>query len=314
MVSSETIRQELQLLIRNFEAELHSADLRRKVRCLVPVVLELRKLGKSLIPADLASSARSRILHYLREYPRTVIDGDELHVVSSIQDYPRRVRELRVEHGWSIATGVSMREFFGSGETVPVEFLEIKPDQYVLLDEAQDRDAAHRWNLANSIRREHGSSKDKIIKYMLENIGRPISGEELRYVCGNRTEWARRVRELRSEHGWAVATQSTGRPDLPVGMYVLESNRQSPEHDRVIPDEIRRSAMRRDGYSCTKCQWSHDDWNPSDPRHLELHHVSAHVSGGLNTYDNLITLCSSCHDVVHRQESGKKGKDRAAKS
>ncbi len=58
--------------------------------------------------------------------------------------------------------------------------------------------------------------------------------------------------------------------------------------------------LRRDGYKCTKCNWSHEEWNRSDPRHLELHHVKPHVKGGENTEANLTTLCTVCHDDVHR--------------
>ena len=101
--------------------------------------------------------------------------------------------------------------------------------------------------------------------------------------------------------GWPIATLQTGRPDLPVGHYVLQADRQSPEHDRHIPDNVRREAMRRDGYRCRECDWSHAEWNPSDPRHLELHHVEHHAMGGRNTEENLVTLCNVCHDVVHRR-------------
>ncbi len=128
-----------------------------------------------------------------------------------------------------------------------------------------------------------------------------LSGEELRYVANDKTEWARRVRELRTEFGWPITTKNTGRPDLAVGAYVLESLRQSPEHDRKIPDPVRAAVMRRDDYRCKKCTWSHKEWNPSDPRHLELHHIRQHAKGGQNTEENLITFCTICHDEVHRK-------------
>jgi len=81
----------------------------------------------------------------------------------------------------------------------------------------------------------------------------------------------------------------------------LQADRQSPEHDRHIPDDVRREALRRDGYKCRVCDWSHDEWNPSDPRHLELHHVMPHVKGGDNVKENLNTLCTVCHDKLHRK-------------
>jgi 5-methylcytosine-specific restriction endonuclease McrA len=98
------------------------------------------------------------------------------------------------------------------------------------------------------------------------------------------------------------STTLPGRSDLGVGVYVLQADRQSPEHDRSIPDDVRREVLRRDGYRCKACGWSHDEWNPSDPRHLELHHIEHHVKGGANIEGNLKTVCTVCHDKVHRRE------------
>lgn len=297
----EAIRHKVERLIRNFEAELQSGDLRSKVLSLVPVFHELRRLGKTLIPGEYASAARDRILYYFRKYPRTIINGDELLVVSGIQEYARRVRELRVQFGWSIASGVTIKEM-QENELVPDELKDMKPSEYVLLGIEQDREAAHRWNMANTIRRQRGAGRDKILAFLRANVGRGVTNEELRYVAGDQTEWSRRVRELRTEFGWPIATKTTGLPDLDVGVYVLQADRQSPEHDRHITDDVRSEVLRRDGYSCRECKWSHDEWNPSDPRHLELHHVKHHVKGGDNVEENLKTLCTVCHDKLHRKE------------
>ena len=270
---------------------------------MIPIFQGLRDLGKSLIPAEYASAARDRILYYFRKYPQTIINGDELLVISGIQEYARRVRELRVQFGWTIASGVTIKEMREDEyEEIPDAWKDMRPSQYVLLDTEEDRDAAHRWNVANTIRRQTGSVRDKILKFLRENVGRGVTGEELRYVAGDKTEWARRVRELRTEFGWPVTTKSTGRPDLAVGIYVLEADRQSPEHDRNIPDDVRREVLRRDGYKCKQCGWSYDEWNPSDPRHLELHHIKHHAKGGPNVKENLKTLCTVCHDKVHKIE------------
>jgi len=302
-IETEAVRSRVEELIRNFEAELRSGELRVKVLALVPIFHGLRDLGKSLIPVEYAASARERILYYFRKYPRTIIDGDELLVVAGIQEYARRVRELRVQFGWAIASGVTITEM-GEAEDaeVPSEFKTMKPSQYVLLTAEQDREAALRWNIANTIRKQPGSVRDKILSFLRANVGVGVTGEELRYVAGDKTEWARRVRELRTEFGWPVVTKSTGRPDLGIGIYVLQADRRSPEHDRHIPDDVRREVLRRDGYKCRECGWMHKEWNPSDPRHLELHHVKHHVKGGENIKDNLITLCTVCHDKIHRKE------------
>lgn len=298
----EAVRRKVEELIRNFETELRTGELRPKVLALVPIFHGLRDLGKALIPSKYASAARDRVLYYFRKYPRIIIDGDELLVVSGIQEYARRVRELRVQFGWAIASGVTIKEMRDDeDEEVPNELKAMRPSDYVLLNETQDRDAALRWNVANTIRKEHGSVRDKILKFLRANVGKGVTNEELRYVAGDKTEWARRVRELRTEFGWPIATKSTGRPDLSVGVYVLQADRQSPEHDRRIPDDIRREVLRRDRYRCQECNWSHDEWNPSDPRHLELHHIKHHAKGGANVKENLKSLCTVCHDKLHRK-------------
>jgi len=302
MKTSETIRKELEKLIINFENELKSDSLRQKVLALIPCFHQLRNLGKSLIPRNVARSARDRILHYFQRYPQTVIAGDELLVVSGIQEYARRVRELKVQFGWLIVNGVTAKEMTEEGE-FPLENVDVStmsPSDYILLSSTQDRDAAHRWFLANEIRKENLSVRDKILKYFLKNVGKPVSGEELRYVAKDKSEWARRVRELRTEFGWPIVTRNTGRPDLDIGIYLLEADRQSPEHDRHISDAVKRRVLRRDGYRCQKCGWTHEEWNRSDPRHLELHHVKPHAKGGESTEENLVTLCTVCHDDIHR--------------
>ena len=299
---SETIRKKLVDLITNFEKELQSGDLREKVLALIPCYHHLRNLGKSLIPKETARSAIGRILFYFRKYPYTVIGGDELLVVSGIQEYARRVRELKVQFGWSIVSGVTAKQMAGEDEfqIENVDIASMVPADYILVSNEQDREAAFRWRIANDIRKESISVRKKIIKFLRKNVGELVTGEELRYVAKEKTEWARRARELRSEYGWPIVTKNSGRPDLDVGVYLLEADRQSPEHDRHIKDFIRRNVLRRDGYKCQECGWTHKEWNRSDPRHLELHHIKPHVEGGENIEDNLITLCTVCHDEIHR--------------
>jgi hypothetical protein len=301
----ESIRAELTCLLSDFERQLTRNNLREKVIALIPAFHLLRDLGSSLIPRLEASAARDRILAYFRKYPFVVIHGDELMVVSGIQDWPRRVRELRREYGWAIASGVTLSEMFHEDE-LRIEQVNIdglRPEEYILLNGEQDRDAALRWRMANDIRKKSHGVRQKILEFLRENVGRAVTGEELRYVANDKTEWARRVRELRTEQGWPIATRNTGRPDLAVGVYILEQDRQSPPHDRSIPDPVRRAVLVRDKYRCTQCKWTHQKWNPSDPRHLEIHHIEHHAKGGDNIEKNLKTLCTICHDLVHRQEN-----------
>jgi heterodisulfide reductase subunit B len=168
----------------------------------------------------------------------------------------------------------------------------------------EDRDAAYRWNGLNEIRKKQISVKDKIVEYMRRNIGVQVTGEELKYLAKDNKEWARRIRELRTEDGWPIATKNSGRADLPVGVYVLEEDRQAFEHDRKIPDPVRIEVLQRDDSKCISCGWSRNMLSPDDPRKmLELHHKQHHKDRGENTAENLITLCNVCHDQVHRTKT-----------
>lgn len=239
---------------------------------------------------DVERSAKARLRRFLANNVGEVIHADELAVVAGISEYARRIRELRREEGYRILTGVS-------DETVGVE---LRPDQYLLIDATPDSDAARRWHVANRIRREKGiGSKAKILKYLIENVHRVVTTDELKYVA-NAAQYARRVRELRTEDGYAVATRFTGRPDLRPGEYVLlDSERVSQPHDRRVPVEVQREVYERDQNQCQLCYWRGSDWTPEDPRLIELHHRFEHEFGGENTTDNLMLLCNRCHDDVH---------------
>jgi hypothetical protein len=298
----------IKTILDEFLATSSDGELRDKVRILIPAVHKLRDLGSSLVARENATSARNRIEYYLRKYPHTLIDGDELLVVSGIGEWARRVRELRVESGWWIYTGVTIKTV-AEAEPEQIEELKaaigsdpltVKPDQYILVREEQDLEAAHRWHLLNGIRKQDGSVQDKILKYLRANVGKIVSGEELSYLAKDRTEWARRTRELRTEEGWPVYTKMQGRPDIPVGAYLLEEDKQAPPHDRHIEDSVRVAVLKRDGFKCTYCGWDRSQLSQGDPRKfLEIHHLQDHAKGGSNTEDNLITLCNVDHDVVH---------------
>lgn len=305
--SPDALRQELIDLLINFERHLQQSELRDQVRELIPANHLLRDLGSSLLPEGAKLSARDRILAYLRRFPGVVIDGDELMVVAGISEYARRIRELRKEEGWPILSGLTASEMNAVFEEDKVRgeneqlLPDMLPSQYLLMEDQQDRDAAFRWNRANQIRRSAAGVRDKLLAFFRENVGKRVTSEELRYVAGDATEWARRTRELRTELGWPVVTRNTGDPSLPVGTYVLERDEQAPPHDRQIREVVRREVMRRDNWSCRwrGCGWPHG-FPAQDHRFLEAHHIEHHAEGGANTTENLVTLCNLHHDETHR--------------
>lgn len=307
----EKIRRRLVSLLEDFEALLNTGNLREQVLGLVPANHLLRDLGGSLMPNDTATSARDRILSYFQAYFGDVIAGDELMVVAGISEYARRIRELRVQFGWKIVSGMTISRIAvdqDAAELDGADIPEMKPTDYLLVEAEADRDSAHRWNVANEIRKSRSSVKGKVLRFFRENVGQRVSGEELAYLANNASEWARRVRELRTEDGWPIVTRQTGDPELPVGIYVLKRDRQAPAHDRRIKDSVRVTVLKRDERRCRNkledgsvCGWHPDDRNIDDYRFLELHHVVAHAKGGTNEANNLITVCNVCHDEIHRR-------------
>lgn len=309
------VAERLQRLLDRFVDKLsNDEDVRARVQALWPACQELQKLGKSLLPVGSRVSARDRILEYFKRYNCIVVDKSELIVVSGISEWARRVRELRHEMGWKIFSGVTFKEMAEDDpnqiddlkHSLGVNPAALKPSQYILVSLEQDREAAYRWKVLNEVRRKNVGVKTKILEFLLINVGKPVSGEELRYLAKSTNEWTRRVRELRTEEGWSVATRLTGRPELPVGTYVLENLKQAQPHDRKIKDDVRVAVLARDGHCCQfeGCAWKIDDARLGDPRHhLELHHIQFHRDRGANDEANLITLCNVHHDAVHRDES-----------
>jgi hypothetical protein len=290
-------------LLMEFTSHLEDGDIRDRVLELLPAYKLMTNVGVSLIPEGLKMAARDRILCYMQLYPGIVIQGKELLLVSGISEWARRVRELRVQFGWSIINGLIVKAMIEAGELEvgKIDIEKLTKNNYVMISSFQDKEAAYRWNIANDIRKKDLGMKDKILLYFQENIGKNISGDELQYVAQG-SEWARRVRELRTEDGWPISTKVNGRPDLPSGIYVFEENRQTPKHDRKIPDNVRRQVLIRDNYRCTQCGWNYNMQNKADTRILEIHHKTRHVDGGKSEETNLVTLCNVCHDMVHAKD------------
>lgn len=269
---------------------------REKVLLLVEILGSVKNIGINTNPAAAKVDARERIRLYLIEHVGVAVAAVELQVVSGISEYGRRVRELRVEDGYKILTGHNKDPEVG---------INLGPSEYLLLETKPDHSAARRWHLANRIRQEtEGGSSGRLLRYFQENVGEVLTSEELAYV-GKATEFGRRIRELRTEQGYVIATKFTGRPDLKMGEYVLESLEQISEpHERKIPFAIQKEVYSRSENKCQICGWSREQWTRKDSRIFELHHLIEHVNRGANTAENLIAVCNRCHDDIHagRQE------------
>lgn len=278
--------------LKQFQADATNLSLRDKVLRLVEIQYDVRCLNVTVVAEEGLSrtAAIERIRVYLVRHVGLIIDGPELEVVSGISEYARRIRQLRVEEGYRIATGASPDQFSG---------IDLRPDQYILPTDVIDTDMARRWHVANRIRKLTVSVKDRLLEFLKANVMKVVTTEELAYVARDRREFGRRTRELRTEEGYAVATRFNGRPDLSMGEYVLLSaDRIAEPHDRHIPEEVQKEVYARDENRCRNpaCRYQ---WTPADPRILELHHIVAHARRGPNAAENLLVLCNVCHDDVH---------------
>jgi hypothetical protein len=108
-------------------------------------------------------------------------------------------------------------------------------------------------------------------------------GKNLSILAKDKKEWARRVRELRTEQGWPIVTKSS-RQDLDVGVYVLEEDRQTYEHDRKSQTRCESLCYRETDSSVSNVDgWNRSMLSPEDPRKmLELLHVKHHIHKGEN--------------------------------
>jgi hypothetical protein len=291
-VTVEKIVADLNEQLTAFDAEDDGPDLRGKVVRLAEILKATRRLNVEVLRTEgiTARAGRERIRLYMVRYVGVSLDAIELEVVSGISDYGRRIRELRVEEGYAIISGPQDEEETG---------LSLQRNQYMLLRPEPDLTAARRWHIANKIRREPGGSQDRMLRYLQANVGQIVTTEELAYV-GKAIAFARRVRELRTEQGYAVATRFTGRPDLRPGEYVLEvAERVGEPHDRNIPRAVEEAVYQRDHNTCRICGWDRSQWAKQDPRFLEIHHVEHHANRGPNIPANLLVICNRCHDNIH---------------
>ncbi|MBI1274426.1 HNH endonuclease [bacterium] len=125
-----------------------------------------------------------------------------------------------------------------------------------------------------------------------------MKADELREVAGNISEWARRVRELRTEEGYLILTHND-RSELKPGEYLLETPKPQPAFERAISKETRAYVLDRNGFTCQMCGAVAGEPHPYDPtRKTRLHigHIIDKSKGGADDSGNLRAICSVCNE------------------
>ncbi len=125
-----------------------------------------------------------------------------------------------------------------------------------------------------------------------------MDSDELREVAGGITEWARRVRELRSEEGYQIQTHNDCR-DLKPGQYILEDSQPIPAFARTISKETRAFVLDRNGFTCQMCGAVAGEPHPYDPTRMTRLHIGHTVDksqGRTDDLSNLRAVCSVCNE------------------
>lgn len=147
-------------------------------------------------------------------------------------------------------------------------------------------------------KRSRGGARAKLRAYFLANIGRVMDSDELRSVADNQSEWARRVRELRTEEGYQILTHND-RSNLKPGQYLLENPKPQPAFARTISKETRAYVLDRNGFTCQMCGAVAGEMHPYDTgRKTRLHigHIIDKSKGGSDDPSNLRAICSVCNE------------------
>src|SRR3989344_3557591 len=102
------------------------------------------------------------------------------------------------------------------------------------------------------------NSKQRILDFLVSNIGKIVDSKQLQEASGWVAEWGRRVRELRDESGYQILSHKD-RADLKPGQYLLLTDKRKPAFERNISKEVRAYVLDRNGFTCQSCGMAASD-------------------------------------------------------
>lgn len=73
--------------------------------------------------------------------------------------------------------------------------------------------------------------------------------------------------------------------------------------DPIAYEALRQQVLRRDGWRCQLC---------GTMSNLEVHHKQFRSHSGDDSEENLVTLCSSCHNEIHNNVTSIRKKPHCA--
>ncbi len=141
-------------------------------------------------------------------------------------------------------------------------------------------------------------SKQLILEYFLNNIGKVLESKDIQQASGGAVEWARRVRELRNEEGYQILSHKD-RANLKPNQYLMETDKRVPAFARDISKETRAKVLERNGYTCQMCGVAAGDPDPLGSNRtvrLTMGHILDKSKGGDDTAQNLRAVCTNCNE------------------
>ena len=142
-------------------------------------------------------------------------------------------------------------------------------------------------------------AKEKLRRFLRDRVGVVVSAAELQEAASGTVEWARRLRELRSDEGWKISSHRD-RTDLKPGQYILEEPPPEPgqyKFSKPISANLRALVLERNGYTCVMCGIGAGELNDFGRRTvLHVGHIVDKSHGGNDELSNLRALCARCNE------------------
>jgi len=96
--------------------------------------------------------------------------------------------------------------------------------------------------------------------------------------------------------GWAERLNENRKNTLKEFL-ILELKIKELDYSRQISEEEKITLYNRANGRCEKCSFKFKDY-----KEPEYHHVELYSNGGQSTLNNLLVLCTACHDDIHRNK------------
>lgn len=150
-------------------------------------------------------------------------------------------------------------------------------------------------------------SKQRILEYFMNNIGKVVESRDIQAASGGAVEWARRVRELRNEEGYQILSHKD-RADLKPNQYLMETTTRLPAFKREVSKETRAWVLERNGYTCQMCGMAAGDTDPYNSQRtvrLTIGHIIDKSKGGEDIPQNLRAVCTNCNEGLQNSSPPK---------